>query len=98
MYWRESEEAYSDNNLYHNLIRAWTFANGCPLDRMYGLAYIVAKSITDQIYVYYFYLDDQNAFQQLSYATNHLCSFQIRLIRVCTVLGAVTCNASMWLC
>lgn len=67
------EEAYSKDCMYHRLVRAWEWAISWPAHQMQGLVDMSEDNITDQLFVYHFHRDDQNAFQQLFYAASYLC-------------------------
>lgn len=68
-----SIEAYVADCLYHRIVRAWAWAIGWPLEQMQGLVDVSEDNITDDLYVYHFHRNDNNAIQQLFYAASYLC-------------------------
>ena len=73
MYSTDSDEPYGGNCMYHRLVRAWEASIHWPAHQMQGLVEVAEDSITDQLSVYHFHRDDQNAFKQLFYAASYLC-------------------------
>lgn len=70
---KSADGGYNRENLFHRIMRAWSFAIDWPLEDMQGLVHVAKNRITDKPYRWNFQRDDQAAFEEIFYGASYLC-------------------------
>ncbi len=79
-FYRSPDGGYSDDNLYHRCMRAWSWAIGWPLHDMARLAHVATDKLTGEPYVYCLHRNDAATFAQVFCAASYMCKAYSKLI------------------